>query len=68
MRLNLDEPRSRINGYEILEYLYQNGSETLEGITSYTGLSWYQVWNRLSSLLAHGYIEGTAKTPGFFSI
>ena len=67
MRLNLNAPTSRIEGYEILTYLYENGPKTLQDITNCVGLSWDQVCNKISSLLAYGYIEGIAKAVGFFS-
>ena len=66
MRLSPDEPASRIEGFEILDYLFEHGSETIEGITDHTGLSWHEAWNKLLGLLVHGYIEGTSRTPGFF--
>jgi hypothetical protein len=61
MRLDSDTPASRIEGYEILDCLYENGAGTVEEITNYTGLPRDQVWNKLTSLVTHGYIEGVAR-------
>ena len=61
MRVDLDKPASQIEGYEILNYLYENGSGTVEEITNYTGLSWDKVMNKLSTLMYHRYVEGLVK-------
>ena len=65
MRLDLETPTSGIDRYEILSYLYENGSGTVAEIINYTGLSWEHVMNKLSTLMFHGYIEALTKQGSF---
>jgi len=60
IRVNSDTA-SKIVDYEILDYLYEHGAATVEEIENYTGLSWDQVTNKLSTLIYHGYVEELAK-------
>ena len=43
--------------YDILHYLYEHGAASVEELEKYTGLSWNEVTNRLSTLMYHDYIE-----------
>ena len=60
MRTDTDMPASNVEGYEILNYLYENSSGTLEEIIHHTGLPRNEVYNILSTLMSHGYVEGSA--------
>ena len=44
--------------YELLHYLYAHGAATVEEIEKYSGQSWSDVVNRLSTLMYHEYVEG----------
>ena len=57
MRIDPDIEISKTEGYGIINYLYENGTGTVEEIINYTGLSWGQVTNRISNLIYHGYVE-----------
>lgn len=54
-----------IEGYEILDCLFENGSATVEEIKNYTGLSWSQVVNKLEAFIHWGYVEGLTKPQIF---
>jgi len=60
MKVDLDRPPSKIEGYDILNYLYENGAGTVNEIGNYAGLSWNQVSDKLSAFLCRGYVKGTA--------
>ena len=48
----------KMEGYEILDYLYEHGAATVAEIESYTGLSHEQLMDKISTFVHHGYIEG----------
>ena len=60
-KISVNLGMAKMEGYEILDYLYEHGSATVEEIENYTGLSWGQVSNKLSTLIYHGYVEELAK-------
>ena len=55
-----DTAIASMKGYEVLCYLYENGSGTMEEIEDATGLSWKEVRERLQNFIHHGYIEQPA--------
>jgi hypothetical protein len=58
-----DPGADKFEGYEILDYLFENGSATVKEIEEYTGLSWGQVINRLTGFISRGYVEEQVR-PG----
>ncbi|MFC1909517.1 hypothetical protein ACFLXD_06725 [Chloroflexota bacterium] len=51
---------TKMEGYEVLDYLYENGSGAVEEIVEYTGLSQVQVLEKLLEFINHGFIEKSA--------
>jgi DNA-binding Lrp family transcriptional regulator len=49
-----------MDGFEILDSLYKNGTESVDDISRDTGISGMQVKNRLLALLVYGYVERPA--------
>ena len=60
MRLKADAEPSRMEGYDILDYLYEKGPKTVEEIENYTGLSRSRVTCRLLAFMPQEYIEKVA--------
>jgi DNA-binding MarR family transcriptional regulator len=57
-RISVDiEEKSRITGYEVLDFLFEHGAATMAEIEAHTGLSWSRVADILTSLLHWGYVE-----------
>jgi DNA-binding MarR family transcriptional regulator len=56
IRMNIEEI-TKMEGYEVLDYLYEHGAATVEEIGSRTGLTYAQVAHKLESLVPWGYIE-----------
>ena len=50
----------KMEGYEVLDYLYEHGARTLEEISDHTGLSHGQVLEKLLLFMNLGLVEGTA--------
>jgi len=48
---------TRMEGYEVLDYLYENGPGTVEEIAKYTGLSQVQAVDRLWAFIHQRLIE-----------
>ena len=59
VRMNLE--MAEMEGYGVLDYLYEHGAATVEEIGNYTGLSWEQVMNKLVAFIYWGYVEELAK-------
>lgn len=55
------EDTDRMDGYEVLDYLYEHGASPLEEIGKNTGLSYTQVVHKLESLMPWGYVERLAE-------
>jgi DNA-binding transcriptional ArsR family regulator len=55
-RIHSDES-AKSEDYDILHYLYERGAASVEELEKYTGLSWNEVTNKLSTLMYHDYIE-----------
>ena len=51
------EKTDRMEGYEILDYLYEHGAASLEEIEKHTGLSYDRLVHKIESLMPWGYIE-----------
>ena len=56
MRIKADTEPTKMEGYEILDYLYEQGPRTVEEIADYTGLSHSQVIARLLAFMPQGYV------------
>ena len=56
-KISVDMGMEDIKGYEVLDYLYEHGAATVAEIGSYTGLSWNQVIEKLSTFIHHGFVE-----------
>ena len=50
----------KMEGYEILDYLYESGPGTIEEIMSHAGLSRLQVVDKLLAFMQQGYVEKVA--------
>jgi len=59
-RIHSDES-AMSEDYDILHYLYERGAASVEELEEYTGLSWNEVTNKLSTLMYHDYIEELAE-------
>ena len=57
-KLMLGEDQTREQGYDILNYLYEQGGASLEEIIRYTELPRGDVIRILSTYLNHGLVEG----------
>jgi len=51
---------AKMEGYEVLDCLFERGAGTVEEIASYTGLSQGQVRDKLSVFINHELVEGSA--------
>ena len=49
-----------MEGYEVLDYLYEYRAATVQEIENYTVLSWSQVVDKLSTFIHHGFVEESA--------
>ena len=56
MKLSVDTVE-KPNGYKVLDYIYENGADTIDGIAISTGLSHEQVVSQLQVYMAHGLVE-----------
>jgi len=52
---------SSMQGYEVLDYLYDHGTATLEEISDHTGLSYGRVMEKLILFMNHGLLEGSSR-------
>ena len=48
---------AKMEGYEVLDYLYEHGTGTVEEISNYTGLSQGHVMDKLLVFINHGFVE-----------
>ena len=60
-KISVDMGMEKIEGYEVLDYLYENGAATVEEIESYTGLPRSQVLDKLLTFIHHGFVEKLAE-------
>ena len=56
-KISADMGVTGMGGYEVLDYLYEQGRGTIEEIRKHTGLSYSQVNDKLDLFLHHGFIE-----------
>ena len=61
-KISVDLGMATIEGYEILDCLFDNGSATVEEIENITGLPWEQVTSKLFDFIYRGYVEELAKS------
>ena len=56
------EEMDKMEGYEVLDYLYEHGAATIEEIERNTGLHYDQVVNRLGDFISWGYLENLGES------
>ena len=61
MKTSVDVTMPRMEGYEVLSYLYEHGADTIEGIAAATGLSREQAVSDLQSFMSRGFVEEMAE-------
>ncbi len=61
IKIDTNSDEAKMEGYEILDYLFEIGAGTVEEIEKYTGMSWSQVNEKLWAFMAWGYVEKTAE-------
>ena len=59
-KISVDVGMDKVEGYEVLDYLYEYGAATVEEIENYTGLSRSQVVDKLSTFIHHGFVVKSA--------
>ena len=57
MRIREDKETTRFEGYEILDYLYENGARTIEEIENHTGLSQSRVIDKIQAFISQRFVE-----------
>ena len=57
IKLKMDSESTKIKGYEVLDYLFEHGSATVEEIENHTGQSWAQVVDKIGAFIYRGYVE-----------
>lgn len=57
MRIRENPATVKFDGYEILDYLYDNGAVTIEEIKDYAGISREKVPERLQAFINQRYVE-----------
>ena len=60
-KISVNLGMARMEGYEILDYLYEHGPGSVEEIRNHTGLSWEQVSDKLGVFIHHGFVEKSTK-------
>jgi hypothetical protein len=56
-KIRMSAEEQTMEGFEILDCLYENGASTIEEMEEYTGLPYDQVVHKLESFMPWGYIE-----------
>lgn len=56
-KISVDAEIAKMEGYEVLDYLYEHGAGTVEEISNYTGLSRGHVMDKLSVFINHDFVE-----------
>lgn len=56
-RISVKAEMAKIEGYEVLDYLYEHGTGMVEEIADYTGLSQGQVMDKLLVFMNHDLVE-----------
>jgi DNA-binding MarR family transcriptional regulator len=60
-KIRMSAEEQTMEGFDILDYLYEHGAATIEEIEKHTGLPYDQVAHRLESFIPWGYIERLAE-------
>lgn len=60
MKISVDVTMPHMEGYEVLNYLYDHGADTVEGVAAFTGMSREQAVSHLLSFMNHGFVEEMA--------
>ena len=55
------EGEDKMEGFEVLDYIYEHGAATVAEIGKHTGLSYDQVVNKLEAFMVWGYVEELAE-------
>ena len=61
MKIKVNTAMAKMEGYEVLDYLYEHGAATVEEIENYTGLSGGQVSENIWAFIHRGYVEKLAE-------
>jgi len=56
-KIRMSAEEVTMEGFEILDYLYEHGAATIEEIEKRTGLPYDQVVHKIESFMPWGYIE-----------
>ena len=59
-KISVAADMAKIEGYEVLDYLFEHGAGTIEEISNYTGLSQGHVMDKLLVFINHGFVEELA--------
>jgi DNA-binding MarR family transcriptional regulator len=60
-KIRMSAEEQTMDGFDILDYLYEHGAATIEEIEKHTGLSYGQVVHKIESFIPWGYIERLAE-------
>jgi DNA-binding MarR family transcriptional regulator len=60
-KIRMSAEEQTMEGFDILDYLYEHGAATVEEIEKHTGLSYGQVVHKIESFIPWGYIERLAE-------
>ena len=60
-KIRMSAEEQTMDGFDILDYLYEHGAATVEEIEKHTGLSYGQVVHKIESFIPWGYIERLAE-------
>jgi DNA-binding MarR family transcriptional regulator len=60
-KIRMSAEEVTMEGFDILDYLYEHGAATIEEIGEHTGLHYDQVVHKLESFMPWGYIERLAE-------
>jgi len=55
--ISLRVDMARTEGYEILDYLHEHGTGTVEELVEYTGMSQFRVMDKMLLYMNHGLVE-----------
>jgi DNA-binding MarR family transcriptional regulator len=56
-KIRMSAEEQTMEGFDILDYLYEHGASTIEEIEKHTGLHYDQVVHKIESFIPWGYIE-----------
>ena len=61
IKISVSTGTPKMEGYEVVDYLYEYGAAPVEEIKNYSGLSRVQVMDKLWAFISRGYVEKLAK-------